>query len=137
SEEIARNEVFIKYSRSGNPTYLGKQPDADLKHGEAVMAINRQTGERRVQNTNGLTDSDAMAQFGPHLLRNFGPSPSKMAAMAPGKVVGPSVKAEATTPLTAQDAERVRASIQPIHEKAEWLSEAIRRRGETNQILSD
>lgn len=73
SEELARHEVFIKYSRGGQPTYLGKQPDAPLKQGEAILAVNRSTGGVRVQNTSGLADSDAMAKFGGHARENFNP----------------------------------------------------------------
>lgn len=73
SEELARPHVFIKYSKSGQPTYLGKSPDADLKPGEAILKVNKKTGDVSVQNTNGLVDSDALAKFGKHAKDNFGP----------------------------------------------------------------
>ena len=77
SEEIARPETFVKYSKSGTPTYLGKQPDAALKAGEAALAINNRTGEVRVQNTEGLTDAEALRKFKSHIQQNFGPKAKK------------------------------------------------------------
>jgi hypothetical protein len=72
SEELARPDVFVKYSKSGEPTYLGKSPDANLKPGEAIIAVNKRTGEVRVQNTHTRSDSDALAKFGPHAKKNWG-----------------------------------------------------------------
>ena len=79
SEELNRPEVFVKYSKSGQPTYLGKQPDANLNPGEAVIAVNPKTGKLRAQSTNGLSDEDAITKFGPHAQKNFAPEGSKIA----------------------------------------------------------
>ena len=73
SEELNRPEVFVKYSPSGQPTFLGKSPDATLKPGEAVIAVNPKNGNLRVQNTSMLSDDDALAKFGPHAKQNFAP----------------------------------------------------------------
>jgi len=73
SEELARSDVYVKYSKSGQPTYLGKSPDAALKPGEAILAVNKKTGEVKVQNTSGLADSDALGKFGTHAKQNFAP----------------------------------------------------------------
>jgi len=73
SEELARSNVYVKYSKSGQPTYLGKSPDANLNPGEAIIAVNKKTGEVRVQNTSGLADSDALGKFGKHAKENFAP----------------------------------------------------------------
>lgn len=64
SEELSRPDVFIKFSKSGQPEYLGKKPDATLKPGEAILAVNKQTGAVRTQNTNGLADKEALERFG-------------------------------------------------------------------------
>jgi len=72
SEELARPSEFIKYSKSGEPMHLGKQPDATLAPGEAVLAVNKQTGEVRVQNTSGLSDAEALNKFGKHAKEHFG-----------------------------------------------------------------
>ena len=71
SEELARNNVYIKYSASGQPTYLGKSPDAMLKPGEAILAKNKRTGAVTVQHTSGLSDSEAMTKFGMHIIKNY------------------------------------------------------------------
>jgi hypothetical protein len=39
NEELARSENFFKVSKSGNLTFLGRQPDAPLKSGEAIIGI--------------------------------------------------------------------------------------------------
>lgn len=71
SEELSRPEIFVKYSKSGAPTFLGKQPDATLKNGEAVIAVNKKTGGMRVQNTNGISDSAALEKFGAHAKEHY------------------------------------------------------------------
>lgn len=47
-EELRRGENFYKVSRSGQLTFMGKQPDAPLKPQEGVVAINSQ-GELRLE----------------------------------------------------------------------------------------
>jgi hypothetical protein len=71
SEELARSNVYVKYSKSGQPTYLGKSPDASLQPGEAILAVDKKTGAVTVQNTSGLADSDALSKFGAHAKKNF------------------------------------------------------------------
>lgn len=75
SEELARPDVFVKYSPSGAPTYLGKSPDSlrRLKSGEAIIGINKRTGGLRVQNTEGLSDAEALNKFGTHAKATYAP----------------------------------------------------------------
>jgi|SRR5579859_1393096 len=73
-EELARSEVFVKYSRSGQPTYLGKQPDANLKAGEAVIAVNPKTGATRVQNSAAGVDT---AKFEKHAKETYAKTSEK------------------------------------------------------------
>ncbi len=73
SEELARKEVFVKYNKAGQPTYLGKSPDATLKEGEAVLAVDPTTGKVRAQNVKGMSDVEAVGRFGRHAEKAFGP----------------------------------------------------------------
>ena len=66
-EELARKEAFYKVSRSGALTYLGKQPDAPLRIGEAVLALHRMTGEMRVVSEAASAGADLLEKFGPRI----------------------------------------------------------------------
>ena len=85
SEELARPDVFVKYSPSGAPTYLGKSPDSlrRLKPGEAIIGINKRTGGLRVQNTEGLSDAEALNKFGTHAKATYAPEAKVVPTVKP------------------------------------------------------
>jgi hypothetical protein len=47
NEELARRDIFYKVGRNGGLTYLGQQPDATVRAGEGIAALNRDTGAIR------------------------------------------------------------------------------------------
>jgi GGDEF domain-containing protein len=53
NEELSRSETFYKVGRGGGLTYLGRQPDATLKPGEAVVGVGER-GETRIVNDSGF-----------------------------------------------------------------------------------
>ena len=65
NEELARTERFYHVKPSGALTYLGKQPDANLRANEAVIAIGRETGKMRVVNSRiALSDMQVIDKYG-------------------------------------------------------------------------
>lgn len=68
-EELSRNEKFYKVSRSGQLTYMGVQPDATLRPGEAIVAV-KSDGSMRVQDHRmGLSDTQVLDTVAPHIRR--------------------------------------------------------------------
>ena len=60
NEELARTDKFYRVTKS-SVTSLGKQPDAPIREGEAIIAIDR-SGEGRVVNSSGRIDSTLFIQ---------------------------------------------------------------------------
>ncbi len=71
NEELARRERFFKLDKSGKPTFLGKQPDATLRPGEAVVALDP-AGKARVVNSAGVGTDAAFLQRHAQLLSRLG-----------------------------------------------------------------
>ena len=61
----ARGDAYYRVDRSGRITYLGAQPDATVRNGEAILMVDGATGKPQVQNSMGLgPDAGVLARFG-------------------------------------------------------------------------
>jgi hypothetical protein len=62
NEELVRTERFFKVDRGSSVTSLGKQPDAPLRDGEAVIAIAPDGAARIVNSSGRIDESQAIAR---------------------------------------------------------------------------
>lgn len=73
NEEVSRaqrGDVYYRVDRSGRVTFLGPQPDAPVRDGEAIIMVSGQTGQPQVQNSEGLgTDQEVLARVGGAVMR--------------------------------------------------------------------
>lgn len=76
NEELKRAErgdTYYRVDRSGRVTYLGPQPDATVRNGEAIIMVSGQTGQPQVQNSEGLgSDSAVLSRFAPKVMQAHG-----------------------------------------------------------------